>query len=82
MRHPGGGPVLPGLPAGRALSEVACAGCGDGPLLAGAMAEAADLTTTAAIDTWLAESGWRPAGPWCPGSAAPRARLGARRAVG
>ena len=63
------------------LSEVACAGCGDGPLLTDALAEAADLATTAAIDTWLAESGWRPAGPWCPACAAPRARLGARRAA-
>ena len=62
------------------LSEVACTGCGDGPL-AGALVEAADLATTAAIDAWLAESGWRPAGPWCPACAAPRARLGARRAA-
>lgn len=63
------------------LSEVACAGCGDGPLLAGALAAAADLATTAAIDSWLTDTGWRPAGPWCPNCAAPRARLGARRAA-
>ncbi len=48
------------------IAEVACAACGDGPLLAGDLAAAADLATTAAIDAWLVETGWRPAGPWCP----------------
>lgn len=47
------------------VGEIECLGCGDGPLLAGELADA-DLLTGAAIDAWLAETGWRPAGPWCP----------------
>ncbi len=56
------------------LAEVVCAGCGDGPILSGALAEAGDLGTAAAIDTWVAAGGWRVsvagrAGPWCPSCA-------------
>lgn len=47
------------------VGEIECLGCGDGPLLAGELADA-DLLTGAAIDSWLAATGWRPAGPWCP----------------
>ena len=50
---------------GGTVGEIECAGCGDGPLLAGELAEA-DLLTGAVIDAWLAASGWRPVGPWCP----------------
>lgn len=57
-----------------AVAELACAGCGDGPLLAGALADA-DLAASAAIDAWLIATGWRlaltgRAGPWCPACAA------------
>lgn len=56
------------------VGELACAACGDGPLLAGALAQA-DLVGSAAIDTWLAATGWSlaltgRAGPWCPACAA------------
>jgi hypothetical protein len=47
------------------VGEIECAGCGDGPLLAGELADA-DLLAGAAIDAWLSQSGWRPVGPWCP----------------
>jgi hypothetical protein len=50
---------------GGTVGEIECVGCGDGPLLAGELAEA-DLLTGAVIDGWLAASGWRPVGPWCP----------------
>lgn len=53
-------------PTNGPIAEVACESCGEGPLLAGVLALGEDLTTTAAIDQWLEESGWRPAGPWCP----------------
>lgn len=52
-------------PAGP-VGEVECLECGDGPLLTGTLAHAADLVTTAAVDAWLETTGWRPAGPWCP----------------
>ncbi len=56
------------------LAEVICAACGDGPILSGALAEAGDLVSAAAIDAWLAAGGWRVswagrAGPWCPSCA-------------
>jgi hypothetical protein len=47
------------------VGEIECAGCGDGPLLAEELADT-DLLTGAAVDAWLTETGWRPAGPWCP----------------
>lgn len=52
-------------PAGP-VEEIACARCGDGPLLAGELTDL-DLGVTAAVDGWLAEAGWRLAGPVCPG---------------
>ncbi|WP_224400944.1 hypothetical protein [Pseudonocardia sp. ICBG1034] len=48
------------------VDEVVCARCGDGPLLAGELTNL-DLEVTAAIDAWLVETGWRLAGPVCPG---------------
>jgi hypothetical protein len=60
------------------VGEIECAGCGDGPLLAGELADA-DLLTGAAIDAWLSESGWRPVGPWCP--ECDRAHHGPRQAA-
>jgi len=51
------------------VEDVACAACGDGPLLAGDLA-VPDLAAAAAIDAWLEQTGWRPAGPWCPTCAA------------
>ena len=47
------------------VDEVVCARCGDGPLLAGDLT-AMDLQVTAAVDAWLADAGWRLAGPVCP----------------
>jgi len=47
------------------VNDVACAACGDGPLLAGDLA-VPDLAAAAAIDAWLEQTGWRSAGPWCP----------------
>jgi hypothetical protein len=47
-----------------------------GPLLAEQLTDA-DLLTGAAVDAWLAETGWRPEGPWCPGC--DRAHPGPRR---
>ena len=47
------------------VGEIECVLCGDGPLLGGDLADG-DLLTSAAVDEWLATSGWRPAGPWCP----------------
>ncbi len=46
------------------VDEVACARCGDGPLLAGELT-AMDLEVSAAVDAWLADTGWRLAGPVC-----------------
>ncbi len=51
------------------VDDLACAACGDGPLLAGDLA-VPDLAAAAAIDAWLEQTGWRPAGPWCPTCAA------------
>ncbi len=51
------------------VEDVACAACGDGPLLAGDLA-VPDLAAAAAIDAWLEQTGWRSAGPWCPTCAA------------
>ena len=79
LPHGDGGDVVAGRfcracrPRGE-VAELACAGCGDGPLLAGALAEA-DLAAAAAIDAWLTATGWRlaltrRAGPWCPACAA------------
>ena len=53
------------------LGEITCAGCGDGPILTGALAEPIDLATAAVVETWLTETGWHwrivhAAGPWCP----------------
>lgn len=50
---------------GGAVGEVECVVCGDGPLLTAELARG-DLLAGAAVDGWLAETGWRPAGPWCP----------------
>lgn len=47
------------------VAEVVCRRCGDGPLLAGALA-VMDLPVTAAVDAWLEREGWRTAEPWCP----------------
>lgn len=73
------GSALPGAPAGGLVEarfcrdcaprgrveEVACSGCGDGPLLPDELTEP-DLAVAAAIDKWLEGAGWRSAGPWCP----------------
>lgn len=67
------------------LDEITCAGCGDGPILAGVLAEPTDLATAAVVETWLTETGWhwrieRSAGPWCPNcSPAVAFRAGHRR---
>lgn len=45
--------------------EIVCVRCGDGPLLTGPLATM-DLQITAAVDAWLADEGWRLAGPVCP----------------
>lgn len=39
------------------VSEVVCAYCGDGPLLAGVLADA-DLTADPAVGGWLVAQGW------------------------
>jgi len=51
------------------VGDVACAWCGDGPLLAGDLA-AGDARAAAAVQGWLAGAGWRLAGPVCPACAA------------
>lgn len=51
-------------PAGP-VDDVACARCGDGPLLAGELT-AMDLEVSGRVDAWLADTGWRLAGPVCP----------------
>lgn len=48
------------------VDEVVCARCGDGPLLTGDLT-GMDLEVSALVDAWLAEAGWRLAGPVCPG---------------
>ncbi|MDN5918034.1 MAG: hypothetical protein L0I76_23555 [Pseudonocardia sp.] len=66
----GTGPVVEGhfcrafAPAGGRVVDVACARCGDGPLLAGDLA-AGDEAATAVVHSWLAGTGWRLAGPVC-----------------
>ena len=52
-----------------AVGELACAGCGDGPLLSRDLLVEGDLATSATIDAWLTATGWRPVGPWCPACA-------------
>ena len=47
------------------VDGIECAVCGDGPLLAGELVTP-DLIDSAAIDTWLRETGWLPSGPCCP----------------
>lgn len=47
------------------VDGVECVVCGDGPLLAGTLASP-DLIASAAIESWLAETGWSPSGPCCP----------------
>lgn len=74
-----------GCAPGGPLGEITCAGCGDGPILTGALAEPTDLSTAAVVDTWLADTGWHwrigpSAGPWCPDcSGAVASRAGHRR---
>ena len=51
------------------VGDVACAWCGDGPLLAGDLA-AGDARAAAAVQGWLAGAGWRLAGSVCPACAA------------
>lgn len=62
-----------GCAPGGPVEEIACARCGDGPLLAGELTDL-DLEVTAAVDAWLADAGWRLAGPVCPGCVAEVAR--------
>lgn len=59
-------------PPGR-VEEIACARCGDGPLLARELTHL-NLEVTAAIDTWLTDAGWRLVGPVCPSCLAEVAR--------
>jgi hypothetical protein len=47
------------------IDEVVCMRCGDGPLLAGALA-AGDEPASVAVTRWLSGAGWRLAGPMCP----------------
>lgn len=47
------------------VDELVCVRCGDGPLLAGALA-AGDDAATVVVQAWMAEAGWRASGPVCP----------------
>lgn len=51
-------------PAGP-VADLVCVRCGDGPLLAGALA-AGDGAATAVVHGWLTAAGWRTSGPVCP----------------
>lgn len=47
------------------VADVACARCGDGPLLAGDLA-AGNEAATVLVHDWLAGLGWGLSGPVCP----------------
>lgn len=47
------------------VDELVCVRCGDGPLLAGALA-AGDEAATVVVQAWMTEAGWRISGPVCP----------------
>lgn len=51
-------------PAGP-VDELVCVRCGDGPLLAGALA-AGDAAATELVQGWMSAAGWRIRGPVCP----------------
>ena len=48
-----------------AVDELVCVRCGDGPLLAGALA-AGDEAATVVVREWMSAVGWRLSGPVCP----------------
>lgn len=59
-------------PAGP-VDELVCVRCGDGPLLAGALA-VGDEAATLVVRDWMAAAGWRVSGPVCPDCVAEFAR--------
>ncbi len=55
------------------VTEILCARCGDGPLLAGELT-VMDLHSTAVVDAWLERAGWWLPGPVCPDCVGERSR--------
>ncbi|MCO7192171.1 hypothetical protein [Pseudonocardia sp. McavD-2-B] len=55
------------VPAGP-VADLACVRCGDGPLLGGELAAAADGDDRISpmVQAWMSSAGWRLSGPVCP----------------
>lgn len=49
------------------ITDLTCLHCGEGPLLAGALAPDLDNALPPASRDWLTTAGWRLDGPVCPG---------------
>jgi hypothetical protein len=50
------------------VADLACVRCGDGPLLGGELAAAADGADRISpmVQAWMSSAGWRLSGPVCP----------------